>query len=92
MLVWWQGLCIGARTLRVRNPIQLKFRHVWGLLHVASYVVAKCHSAGVVRRFREELIAQVSSSSSDRGSKLRDPSQENPRVAKIRDVNISKHN
>ncbi|GBM76070.1 hypothetical protein AVEN_167490-1 [Araneus ventricosus] len=34
--------------------------------------------------------AQVSSSSSDRGSKLRGPSQNSPRVASKRDVNITK--
>ncbi|GBN78841.1 hypothetical protein AVEN_200166-1 [Araneus ventricosus] len=33
--------------------------------------------------------AQVSSSSSDRGSKLRGPSQNSPRVASERDVNIT---
>ncbi|GBN13983.1 hypothetical protein AVEN_252671-1 [Araneus ventricosus] len=36
--------------------------------------------------------AQVSSSSSDRGSKLRGPSQKSPRVASKWDVNITKLN
>ncbi|GBM33001.1 hypothetical protein AVEN_263495-1 [Araneus ventricosus] len=37
-------------------------------------------------------IIQMSSSSSDRGSKLRGPSQNSPRVASKRDVNITKLN
>ncbi|GBN56255.1 hypothetical protein AVEN_213548-1 [Araneus ventricosus] len=48
--------------------------------------------AGVVRKFEEVVPAQVSSSSSDRGSKLRGPSQNSPRVASKRDVNKTKLN
>ncbi|GBO12627.1 hypothetical protein AVEN_168487-1 [Araneus ventricosus] len=43
----------------------------------------------VVRKFGEEVTAQVSSSSSDRGSKLRGQSQNSPRVDSKRDVNIT---
>ncbi|GBO02309.1 hypothetical protein AVEN_163733-1 [Araneus ventricosus] len=77
---------------RVRNPIPLKIRLVWGLLHAKSYVVAKHHPAGVVWKFGERALAQVSSSSSGSGSKLRGPSQNSPRVASKRDVNITKLN
>ncbi|GBM71092.1 hypothetical protein AVEN_146306-2-1, partial [Araneus ventricosus] len=72
------------------NPIPLKIRHVWGLLHVKSYVVAKRLPVGVARKFGEEVPAQVSSSSSDRRSELRGPSQNSPLVASKRDVNITK--
>ncbi|GBM18459.1 hypothetical protein AVEN_66819-1 [Araneus ventricosus] len=64
-----------------RNPIPLKIRRVWGLLHVKSYVVVKRPPVGVAWKFGEGVPAQVSSSSSDRGSKLRGPSQNSPRVA-----------
>ncbi|GBN84430.1 hypothetical protein AVEN_128576-1 [Araneus ventricosus] len=46
-----------------------------GLFHVKSYVVAKRPPADVVRKLGEGATAQSSSSSSDRGSKLGDPSQ-----------------
>ncbi|GBM55587.1 hypothetical protein AVEN_74542-1 [Araneus ventricosus] len=55
--------------LQARNPIPLKLRGVWGLLHAKSYVVAKRPPVGVVRKFGEEAPAQVSSSSSDCFSK-----------------------
>ncbi|GBL95307.1 hypothetical protein AVEN_166478-1, partial [Araneus ventricosus] len=44
---------------------------------------------GVARKLGEGVPAQASSSSSDRGSKLRGPSLNSPRVASKRDVNIS---
>ncbi|GBM73394.1 hypothetical protein AVEN_25053-1 [Araneus ventricosus] len=44
---------------------------------------------GPVGKFGEGVPAQVSSSSSDRDSKLRGPSQNSPRVASKRDVNIT---
>ncbi|GBN76262.1 hypothetical protein AVEN_134484-1 [Araneus ventricosus] len=50
-------------------------------------VVAKRPPVGVAREFGEGVPAQVSSS--DRGSKLRGPSLNNPRVASKRDVNIT---
>ncbi|GBN30634.1 hypothetical protein AVEN_118870-1 [Araneus ventricosus] len=46
-------------------------------------------SVGVACKFGEGVPAQVSSSSSDRGSKLRGPSQNSPRVASKLDVNIT---
>ncbi|GBN06566.1 hypothetical protein AVEN_9294-1 [Araneus ventricosus] len=67
-------------------------RRVCALLHAKSYVVDKRPSFGVVRKFEEGVPAQVSSSSSDRGSKLESPSQIRPRVALKRDVNITKLN
>ncbi|GBL92177.1 hypothetical protein AVEN_91518-1 [Araneus ventricosus] len=45
---------------------------------------------GVAWKFGEGVPAQVSSSSSDRGSKLRGSSQNSPHVASKRDVNITK--
>ncbi|GBN56030.1 hypothetical protein AVEN_32047-1 [Araneus ventricosus] len=65
-----------------------------GLVHVKSDVVGfKSLPAGVVRKFGEEGTGSgVSSSSYGRGSKLRGPSQNNPRTALKRDVNITKLN
>ncbi|GBM17255.1 hypothetical protein AVEN_223794-1 [Araneus ventricosus] len=79
-----------GRELQVRNPIPLKIRRVWDLLHAKSYVVAKRPPVGVAWKFSEGVPAQVSSSSSDRGSKLQGPSQNSPRVASKRGVNITK--
>ncbi|GBM55794.1 hypothetical protein AVEN_109237-1 [Araneus ventricosus] len=47
-------------------------------------------TAGVVRKFGEGVPAQVSFSSSGLGSKLRDLSQNSPRVALKWDTNITK--
>ncbi|GBM49616.1 hypothetical protein AVEN_248995-1 [Araneus ventricosus] len=74
---------------QARNPIPLMIRRVLGLLHAKSCVGAKPPPAGVVRKFRGEVPPQVSSSSSYRGSKLRGPSQNSPRVASIRGVNVT---
>ncbi|GBM85643.1 hypothetical protein AVEN_33358-1 [Araneus ventricosus] len=88
------SLVVGSRLWcrRVRNPIPLKIRCVWGLLHAKSFIVAKRPPIGVAWKFGEGVPAQVSSSSSDCGSKLRGPSQNSPRVASKRDVNITKLN
>ncbi|GBM41856.1 hypothetical protein AVEN_8528-1 [Araneus ventricosus] len=87
---WWQGLGFGPGVFQVRNPIPLKIRSVWGLLHAKSYVAASRSPVGVTWKLGEGLPAQVSSSSSDRGLKLQDPSQNSLRVASKRDVNITK--
>ncbi|GBM65392.1 hypothetical protein AVEN_232322-1 [Araneus ventricosus] len=47
-------------------------------------------TAGVVRKFGEGMPVQMSSSSADLGSKLRGSSQNSPRVASKRDINITK--
>ncbi|GBL90957.1 hypothetical protein AVEN_203811-1, partial [Araneus ventricosus] len=60
-----------------------------GLLHAKSYVVTKRTPVGVARKFGGEVPAQASSLSSDRGSKLRGPSLNSPRVASKRDVNLT---
>ncbi|GBN03506.1 hypothetical protein AVEN_116548-1 [Araneus ventricosus] len=86
------GLGLGAGGLQVRNPIPLKIRRVWGPLYAKSYVVAKRPPVGVAWKFGEKVPAQVSSSSSDHGSKLRGPSQNSPRVDSEWDVNITKLN
>ncbi|GBM55721.1 hypothetical protein AVEN_196616-1 [Araneus ventricosus] len=83
---------IEAGRFQVRNPILLKIRRVWGLLHVKSYVEAKRPPVGVAWKFGEGVPVQVSSSSSDRGSKLRGPFQNSPRVDSKRYVNIIKLN
>ncbi|GBM40669.1 hypothetical protein AVEN_159647-1 [Araneus ventricosus] len=48
------------------------------ILEVKPYEVVKRPPAGVVRKFEESVPYQVSSSSSDRGSKLRGSSQNKP--------------
>ncbi|GBN22951.1 hypothetical protein AVEN_192986-1, partial [Araneus ventricosus] len=52
-----------------------------GLFHAKSYVVAKRPPADVVRKLGEGAIAQSSSSSSDRGSKLQGLSHCSPLFA-----------
>ncbi|GBN78014.1 hypothetical protein AVEN_199053-1 [Araneus ventricosus] len=89
-IAWRLRWLVVRARLWGRNPIPLKIRRVWGLLHVKSYVVAKGPSFGVEWKFGEGVPAQASSSSSDCGSKLRGPSQNIPRVALKLDVNISK--
>ncbi|GBO27163.1 hypothetical protein AVEN_16625-1 [Araneus ventricosus] len=81
----WPSGKVSTSGPEVRNPIPLKIRRVWGLLHAKSYVVARWCGAEVWRG----MPAQVSSSSSDRGAKLRGPSLNSPRVASKRDVNIT---
>ncbi|GBN52782.1 hypothetical protein AVEN_74879-1 [Araneus ventricosus] len=83
------GLVVRSRPQDWRVAGSLKFRPVWGLLHAKSYVVSKRPAIGVARKFGEGVPAQVSSSSSDRGSKLRGPCLNSPRVASKRDVNIT---
>ncbi|GBM40075.1 hypothetical protein AVEN_23162-1 [Araneus ventricosus] len=70
----------GTGGSQVRNPIPLKIRRRWGLLKSKSYVVAKRPPAGDAKAWKG-VPAQVSSSSSDRGSKLRGPSLNSPHVA-----------
>ncbi|GBN43284.1 hypothetical protein AVEN_167533-1 [Araneus ventricosus] len=90
------GLVVRSRLWGRRvpdsNPIPLKIRRVWGLLHIKSYEVAKRPPAGEAWKPGEGVPDQVSSSTSDRGSKLRGPSLNSPRVASKRDVNITKLN
>ncbi|GBM20786.1 hypothetical protein AVEN_108239-1 [Araneus ventricosus] len=85
----WPSGNVWTGGSQVRNPIPLKIRRVWGLLHAKSYVVAKRPPVGVARKFGEGMPAQASSSPSERGSKLRGPSPNSLRVASKRDVNIT---
>ncbi|GBN11349.1 hypothetical protein AVEN_159131-1 [Araneus ventricosus] len=120
-------LGFGAGGFQARNPIPLKIRRVWDLLHAKSCIVVKRPPVGLVQKiptlarptqkgckagrgpvgrpppacggrdllggsFDSRVSALVSSSSSDRGSKFRGPSQNSPRVASKRDVNITKLN
>ncbi|GBO16474.1 hypothetical protein AVEN_96583-1 [Araneus ventricosus] len=87
------GLVVRSRLraggVQARNPIPLTILYVWDLLHVKSYVMAKSPSPLVwCGSLEEGVTAQVSSSSSDCGSKLRGLSQNSRRVASKRDVNI----
>ncbi|GBL65985.1 hypothetical protein AVEN_172410-1 [Araneus ventricosus] len=50
---WPSGKVSGPGKSQVRNPIPLKIRRLWGMLHVKSYVVFKRRPAGVVRKLRE---------------------------------------
>ncbi|GBO29151.1 hypothetical protein AVEN_169859-1 [Araneus ventricosus] len=86
------GLVVRSRLWGRRVPIPTKIRRVWGLLHSKSHVVAKHPLVSVAWKLGEGVPAQVSSSSSDRGLKLRGPSQNSPRVASKRDVNMPNNN
>ncbi|GBN16284.1 hypothetical protein AVEN_86382-1 [Araneus ventricosus] len=73
---WHSGKGLGfAGGLRARNPIPLKIRRVWGLMQDKSYVVAKRPPVSVAWKFVDRSASSVSSSASDRGSKLRSPSK-----------------
>ncbi|GBL92163.1 hypothetical protein AVEN_91509-1 [Araneus ventricosus] len=86
------SICFGDGGLQARNPIPLKIRCILGVLSAKSLVGAKRHPIGGVWKFGEGMRAHLSSSSSDRSSKLRGPSQNSPRVASKRDINITKLN
>ncbi|GBM80282.1 hypothetical protein AVEN_114741-1 [Araneus ventricosus] len=93
MRSWWPSGKVPVSEpgkSQVRNPIPLKIRRVSGLLQAKSYLGVKRPPSGVVRKLVEGVPAQVSSSSSDRGSKLRGPSQNSSRAASKWDVNITK--
>ncbi|GBM90961.1 hypothetical protein AVEN_275243-1 [Araneus ventricosus] len=58
---------------QVRNPIPLKIRRVCGLVYVKPK-----RRKRKVRKLEKEVPAQVSTSSLDRDSELRDPTQNIP--------------
>ncbi|GBL94707.1 hypothetical protein AVEN_84012-1 [Araneus ventricosus] len=62
------------------------------MLHAKLYVAAKRSLVGEAWKVGEGVTAQVSSSSSDHGSKFRGPSQNSPRVDSKWDGNITKLN
>ncbi|GBN21905.1 hypothetical protein AVEN_227031-1 [Araneus ventricosus] len=64
----------------------LLYMWAWCSLNLTPWV--KRPLAGVVRKFGEELPAQVLASSSDCGPKLQCPSRNSPRIASKRDVNM----
>ncbi|GBL78722.1 hypothetical protein AVEN_79155-1 [Araneus ventricosus] len=84
------GLVVRSRPLDRRVAGSKPDSTAWGLLHANSHAMAKRPPAGVAWKLGEGAPAQASSSSSDRGSKLRDPSQNSNRVASKRDVNKTK--
>ncbi|GBM00525.1 hypothetical protein AVEN_77339-1 [Araneus ventricosus] len=79
-------------SIDYHSLIPLNIRSVYDLLHVKSYVVVKRSYAGVVYKFGDRVPAQVWSLSTDRGSKLRGPSQNRPLVTSKRELNIIKLN
>ncbi|GBO16526.1 hypothetical protein AVEN_70928-1 [Araneus ventricosus] len=85
----WPSGEVSTGGPQVRNPIPPNIGRVWGPLHAKSYVVAIRPPAAVVRKFGEGAPAQASSSSSDRGSKLRGSSLNNLPIASKRNVNIT---
>ncbi|GBN36245.1 hypothetical protein AVEN_80134-1 [Araneus ventricosus] len=71
------------------SRFESRFRHVWGPPHTKPYVVAKRRPDDAAWKLGAGAPAQASCPSSDYGSKLRDPSQNSPRVASKWDVNIT---
>ncbi|GBL80708.1 hypothetical protein AVEN_225351-1 [Araneus ventricosus] len=67
---------------------------MWACYTLSNMKWVKRSPAGVVRKsgMGGEVPSQVSSSSSDRGSKLRVPSQNSSRVPSKRDVSVTKLN
>ncbi|GBO09197.1 hypothetical protein AVEN_202051-1, partial [Araneus ventricosus] len=57
---WLSGKvsALEAGGFQVRNPIPLKIRRVWGLLHVKSYLMAKCPPVAVAWKFGKGVPAQ----------------------------------
>ncbi|GBO32250.1 hypothetical protein AVEN_273488-1 [Araneus ventricosus] len=78
---------LGTGVFQVRNPIPLCMWACCTLNHTQWPKVLSLVWRGSLERV---VPVQVSSSSSDRGSKLRGPSQNSPRVASKQDVNITK--
>ncbi|GBM37110.1 hypothetical protein AVEN_103213-1 [Araneus ventricosus] len=66
---------------RFGTLVHCKYVVYWAGCTLNHTYGVKCPPAGVMRKFGEGMPAQVSSSSSDRGSKLRGPAQNSPRVA-----------
>ncbi|GBM00983.1 hypothetical protein AVEN_55499-1 [Araneus ventricosus] len=71
------------------KPDSTEDQRAWGPLHAKSYAVAKRPPVSVAWKLGEGVPAQVSSSSSDSGSKLLGPSLNSPRVASKLDVNLT---
>ncbi|GBM35266.1 hypothetical protein AVEN_45532-1 [Araneus ventricosus] len=79
----WPSGKVPTGGSQARNRIPPKIRRAWRPPHAKSYAVTKRSPpppAGAARKLGEGVPAQVSSSSFDRGSKLRGPSQNIPRV------------
>ncbi|GBM79173.1 hypothetical protein AVEN_209507-1 [Araneus ventricosus] len=74
-----------GRRFEVRNPILLKIRCLCEPSACQTRVVGQTSSRWCVMEDWERKL----SSSSDSGSKLRDPSQNSPHVASKRGVNIT---
>ncbi|GBM77268.1 hypothetical protein AVEN_265574-1, partial [Araneus ventricosus] len=49
----WPSGKVSTSGPEVRNPIPLKIRRVWGLLHAKSYVGSKRPPVAVARKFGE---------------------------------------
>ncbi|GBN43514.1 hypothetical protein AVEN_9096-1 [Araneus ventricosus] len=83
----WLGLGFGG--FRASKPDSTEDPMLLGLLHVKSYVGRQTPSRWCGAEVWRGMLAQVSSSSSDRGSKLGGPSHDSPRVASKRDDNVT---
>ncbi|GBN99130.1 hypothetical protein AVEN_239004-1 [Araneus ventricosus] len=87
-VAWWQGLGFGVGIFQVLNPIPLcgarcELIHTQWPNAIQLVWVWSLETGGQV---------EMSLSPSDCGSKLRDPSQNSPRVASKRGFNITKLN
>ncbi|GBL80835.1 hypothetical protein AVEN_26261-1 [Araneus ventricosus] len=69
------------RTVQGSKPDSTEYQSCIGPVARQSYEGVKRPPTGVVRSLERGVPAQASSSLSDRGSKLRGPSQNSPRVA-----------
>ncbi|GBL75771.1 hypothetical protein AVEN_155064-1 [Araneus ventricosus] len=88
--LWPIGKVAASRSegSRFQTRFHLRSAVYEDLVQPKSYEGAKGPPAGVMRKFGEGEPAQVSSSSSDHGSKLRGLSQNSPRVDSKQRVRI----
>ncbi|GBL76238.1 hypothetical protein AVEN_234502-1 [Araneus ventricosus] len=82
----------GCRAPSSKHDSTEDRRCMWTCCTLNHTQGTKCPPGGVVRKFKEGVPAQVSSFSSDRGSKLRGQSKNSHRVTSKRDVNVTKVN
>ncbi|GBM75780.1 hypothetical protein AVEN_7018-1 [Araneus ventricosus] len=83
-VAWWPNGKVsasGPEGSRFETRFHRRYFVDAGLLQVKSYVWGQTPPAGMVRKSGNGVTPRVSSPSSDRGIKLRGPSQNSPRVA-----------
>ncbi|GBO12487.1 hypothetical protein AVEN_258197-1 [Araneus ventricosus] len=86
----WPGSALGPEGSDTNPNFTKDPSSMQGLVQPNLTPSDKRPPADVVRKFGEGVPAQVSSSLSNQDSKLRSPSQNNPRVASKQNVNITK--